>query len=168
MRVPDRADPNIWDDVERLREWTIDQLHRVDLIEFPEDYDYPIDRSDRRAFQLQCVIFDCEGEKQIQKELRRCKRDDPDHYYQIITDSPDLIGYVQTRRGRPKGHAPGLELARGEIARIRQLWRQAFGKVYKKDGTLFPLAVEIAAERHGLTPRELDDYRKNRTPSKRI
>jgi hypothetical protein len=167
MRVPDRADPNIWDDVERLREWTIDELHRVDLIEFPEDYDYPIDRSDRRAFRLLCVIFDCEGEKQIQKELRRCKRNDLDHYYQIITDSPDLRGYVQDQRGRPKGNAPELGLAMGEIARIRQLWKQTFGKGYRK-GKAFSLAAEIAAERHGLTSRELDNYRKNRTPFRRI
>ena len=36
MTTPDRVDPNIWDDVERLREWTIEQLHHVDLIEFAE------------------------------------------------------------------------------------------------------------------------------------
>ena len=45
MSTPDRVDPNIWDDVERLREWTFDQLHRADLayLKMREVEDYPVD-----------------------------------------------------------------------------------------------------------------------------
>ena len=162
--TPDRVDPNIWDDVERLREWTFDQLHRADLayLRKREVEDCPVDP--RRSLSWHLRMEDYKADEAIRISLVRYKRNDPDHYYQIITDSPELRGYVQGRRGRPKGNAPGLELARGEIADIRQLWKQTFGKSYRK-GRAFSLAVEIAAERHGLTSRELDNYRKNRTPS---
>ncbi len=166
MRTPDRIDPNIWDDVERLREWTIGQLHRADLAYLKmQEEDYPVDP--HRSLTWHQLMEYYEADEAIRISLVRCKRNDPDHYYQTITNSPDLIGYVQPRRGRRKGNTPGIEAARGEIANIRQLWKQAFGKVYKK-GRAYSLAVEIAAERHSLTPRELDNYRKNRTPSQRI
>jgi hypothetical protein len=167
MRTPDRIDPNIWDDVERLREWTFDQLHRADLadLKMREAEDYPLDP--RRSLTWHRLMEYYKADEDIRVSLVRCKRNDPDHYYQIITDSPGLRGYVQPRRGRRKGNAPGIAEARSEIADIRQLWKQAFGKSYKK-GRPYSLAVEIAAERHGFTPHELDNYRKNRTPSQRI
>jgi hypothetical protein len=167
MRSPERVDPNIWGDVERLREWTFDQLHRADLayLKTQEVEDYPVDP--HRSLTLHQFMEYYEADEAIRVSLVRLKRNRPDDYYQLLADSPDLKGYVQPRRGRRKGNAPGMEGARREIGDIRQLWKQAFGKVYKK-GETFSLAVEIAAERHGLTPRELDNYRKNRTPSQRI
>ena len=167
MRTPDRVDPTIWDDEERLREWTFEQLHRTDLayLKMLGVEDYPVDP--HRSLTWHRLMEDYKVDEDIRVSLVRCKRNDPNRYYQLITDFPDLRGYVQPRRGRRKGNAPGMEAARGEIADIRQLWKQAFGKVYKKSGA-FSLAVKIAAERHGLTPHELDNYRKNRTPSQRI
>ena len=46
MSISDHVDPNIWDHVERLREWTFDQLHRADLayLKMREVEDYPVIR----------------------------------------------------------------------------------------------------------------------------
>jgi hypothetical protein len=79
-----------------------------------------------------------------------------------LSRNPELKGYLQSMRGRPKGHQPGLEKAWAEIARIRQLWQRAFGRSYIK-GAGFPLSYEIAAERWDVTPEEIDNYRKNRS-----
>ena len=103
------------------------------------------------------------ADEEIRVSLVRCRQNNPGDYYQLITDAPEMRGYVQNRRGRPKGNDPGLDFALDEITRIRQLWKQTFGKSYRK-GKAFSLAFEIAAERHGLTSRKLDNYRKNRTP----
>jgi hypothetical protein len=167
MTTHDRVDPNIWDDVERLRAWTFDQLHRADLadLKMHEAEDYPLDP--HRSLTWHQLMEDYKAEEDIRISLVRSKHNNPNNYHQIITDHPYLRGYVQPRRGRRKGNAPGIEEARREIADIRQLWKQAFGNVYKK-GRAYSLAVEIAAERHGFTPHELDNYRKNRTPSQRI
>jgi hypothetical protein len=149
--------------MERLREWTFGQLHRADLadLKMRGAEDYPLDP--RRSLSWDMWTEYYQADEEIRVSLVRCRRHDPDDYYQIITDSPELRGYVQNRRGRPKGDASGLEFALDEIARIRQLWKQTFGKSYRK-GKASSLAVEIAAERHGVTSRKLDNYRKNRTP----
>ena len=167
MSTPDRVDPNIWDDVERLREWTFDQLHRADLayLKMRELEDYPVDP--HRSLTWHRLMEEDKADEDIRISLVRSKHNNPNNYHQIISDHPYLKGYVQPRRGRRKGNAPGLELAQREIAHIRQLWRQAFSNSYKK-GKAYSLAVEIAAERHGVTPHQLDNYRKNRTSSQRI
>ena len=163
MRTPDPVDPNIWDDMELLREWTFRQLHRADLadLKMRDAEDYSLDP--RRSLTWDRWMEYYHADEEIRVSLVRCRRNNRDNYYRIITDSPELIGYVQDRRGRPNGNTSGLEFALDEIARIRQLWKQTFGKSYRK-GTAFSLAVEIAAERHGVTSRKLDNYRKNRTP----
>jgi len=165
MSTPDRVDPNIWGDVERLREWTFDQLHRADLAYLKTHEVDPVDP--HRSLTWHRLMEDYKVDEDIRISLVRSKRSDPTRYYQLIADDPALRGWLRNGPGRPKGNAPGIEQARREIADIRQLWKQAFGKVYKK-GETFSLAVEIAAERHGLTPRKLDNHRKNRTPSQRI
>lgn len=86
MRTPDRVDLNIWDDVERLREWTFDQLHRADLaylkMQEAEDY-YQVDP--RRSLNWHMLMEHYESVEAIRISLVRCKRNDPDHYYQTIT-----------------------------------------------------------------------------------
>jgi hypothetical protein len=183
MRAPDDRQ-KIWDDPAQLEEWTFRALHLADLkrlrrarinpeedgrIDLPEDYADP-----RRALSLQLINEERDFSRQIRDGLRRAKRRDEDWYYQTITDSPDLVGYLRNKRGRPRGYADEVAAAWAEVGEIRALWKQAFGKKYRKgrrtyrEGRTFSLAIEIAAERYGLDdPVELDNYRKNRVKLKR-
>ena len=121
MRTPDPVDPNIWDDMELLREWTFRQLHRADLadLKMRDAEDYSLDP--RRSLTWDRWMEYYHADEEIRVSLVRCRRNNRDNYYRIITDSPELIGYVQDRRGRPNGNTSGLEFALDEIARIRQL-----------------------------------------------
>jgi hypothetical protein len=158
VRAPDTkvVDQNIWHDPARLREWTIEQLHRADLEGLPSDYPV-VDR--RRALQLQFIVESREVDEQIRDALRRCMRSDPNEYEAVLFRNPELKGYLRNKRGRPGGHPHELIAAWNEVKHIRALWQQAFGRKYRAKS---PTAIEIAAERYNLTPLMLDDYRKNR------
>jgi hypothetical protein len=63
--------------------------------------------------------------------------------------------------GRPRGSSiPGLAEADADVDRIVALWREAFGC---RRRTCPPTAVAIAARRYGLSPAQLETYRKNRS-----
>jgi hypothetical protein len=65
---------------------------------------------------------------------------------------------VRRRRGRPRGSEPGLAEARAEVRRVREIWKRAFGRYYRKAS---PTAVEIAAWRHDFDPERITNYAKN-------
>lgn len=153
MGRPDSASPN--------RE---EQLQRLDSDAYPNPLPSLLDSpgDPRLTWEARYLAEERAADEQIRNELRRVKKNRPEDYDLILSDNPGLKGYLQSVRGRPKGHQPGLEKAWAEIARIRQLWQQAFGRSYIK-GAGFPLSYEIAAERWDVTPEEIDNYRKNRS-----
>ena len=64
------------------------------------------------------------------------------------------------KRGRPRGGASKLDEAVADVARIRDLWQQTFGK---RNRSQPPTAIEIAARRHGLASVQLVNFRKNKS-----
>ena len=122
--------------------------------------DFPGDP--RLTWEARYLAEERAADEQIRNELRRVKKNRPEDYDLTLSRNPELKGYLQSMRGRPKGHQPGLEKAWAEVGRIRQLWQQAFSRSYIK-GAGFPLSYEIAAERWDVTPEEIDNYRKNRS-----
>ena len=159
------VDQDIWNHPDRLRKWTIERLQRLDFRTYPNPLpsllDFPGDP--RLTWEARYLAEERAADEQIRNELRRVKKNRPEDYDLTLSRNPELKGYLQSMRGRPKGHQPGLEKAWAEVGRIRQLWQQAFGRSYIK-GAGFPLSYEIAAERWGVTPEEIDNYRKNRSP----
>jgi hypothetical protein len=158
------VDQDIWNHPDRLRKWTIEQLQRLESDAYPHPLPSLLDTpgDPRLTWDARYLAGERAADEQIRNELRRVKKNRPEDYGSILSHNPELEGYLQSVRGRPKGHQAGLEQAWAEIARIRQLWQQAFGRSYIK-GAGFPLAYEIAAERWDVTPEEIDNYRKNRS-----
>ena len=158
------VDQDIWNHPDRLRKWTIERLQRLDSEAYPNPLpsllDFPGDP--RLTWEARYLAEERAADEQIRNELRRVKKNRPEDYDLTLSRNPELKGYLQSMRGRPKGHQPGLEKAWAEVGRIRQLWQQAFGRSYIK-GAGFPLSYEIAAERWDVTPEEIDNYRKNRS-----
>jgi hypothetical protein len=151
----------IWDDPERLRAWTIEQLYATDLDEVP--WIFGVDCPDRHSPHQQ-HLNSREISAQIRDGLLRCKHEDPELYLRIVGRSEFLQWLMRKRRrGRPTGHVPGLAEAWEEVARIRKLWKRTFGRSLRKES---PTAIEIAAERHSFEPRALNNYRKNKTRSR--
>ena len=158
MRAPDsKVDQTIWNDGERLWMWTIEQLYATDLAEVP--WIFPVDHPDRHS-PHRWSLESREINARVRDELVRCRREDPELYARIVGRSEFLQRLMQKRpRGRPAGHTYGLREAWAEVGRIRKLWRRSFGKVYR---TVYPTAIDIAAERHSFLPRELANYSKNK------
>jgi len=158
------VDQDIWNHPDRLRKWTIEQLQRLDSDAYPNPLPSLLDSpgDPRLTWEARYLAEERAADEQIRNELRRVKKNCQEDFGSILSRNPELEGYLQSVRGRPKGHQPGLEKAWAEIARIRQLWRQAFGRSYIKSAG-FPLSYEIAAERWDVTPEEIDNYRKNRS-----
>ena len=158
------VDQDIWNHPDRLRKWTIERLQRLDSEAYPNPLpsllDFPGDP--RLTWEARYLAEERAADEQIRNELRRVKKNRPEDYDLTLSRNPELKGYLQSMRGRPKGHQPGLEKAWAEVGRIRQLWQQAFSRSYIK-GAGFPLSYEIAAERWDVTPEEIDNYRKNRS-----
>ena len=69
------------------------------------------------------------------------------------------------KRGRPREGASKLDEAVADVARIRDLWQQTFGKRYRSQP---PTAIEIAARRHGLASEQLVAFRKNKSRRSRL
>jgi hypothetical protein len=148
----------IWNDPKRLREWTIEQLYLTDLGDLP--WVYPVDRPERHSPHQQ-YLGSREINEQIRDGLLRCKHEDPEMFVRILNRSPFLAHLMRKRkRGRPRGHTPGLAEAWDEVGRIRRLWQRTFGKRYRSQS---PTAIEIAASRHSFEPHEMENYNKNRS-----
>lgn len=159
------VEQDIWNHPNRLRKWTIERLQRLDTEPYPNPLpsllDFPGDP--RLTWEARYRAEERAADEEIRNELRRTKKNRPEDYDLTLSRHPELKGYLQSMRGRPKGHQPGLQQAWAEIARIRELWQRAFGRSYIKGVAGFPLSYEIAAERWGVTPEEIDNYRKNRS-----
>ena len=165
MKKTDKSvDQDIWNHPDRLRKWTIERLQRLDSAAYPKPLPSLLDSpgDPRITWEARYLAEERAADEQIRNALRRVKKNRQEDFGSILSRNPELEGYLQSVHGRPKGHQPGLEKAWAEIARIRQLWRQAFGRSYIK-GAGFPLSYEIAAERWDVTPEEIDNYRKNRS-----
>jgi hypothetical protein len=154
------VDQDIWNHSDRLRGWTIEQLQRLESDGYPSLLGIPGDP--RRSPEARYIAEERAADEQIRNELRRVKKNSPESYRWTLSLNPELEGYLKSGRGRPKGHQPRVKKAWAEVALIRQLWQQAFGRWYS-GGKSFPLSYEIAAERWGVTPEEIDNYRKNRS-----
>jgi hypothetical protein len=104
MRAPSPLDlQSIWDNSAQLKEWTLDQLHLADLAT-----GHPVD-DPRRALNLQMIVEDRETNRLLADALRHTKRRGGDHYYQLMTESPELAMYLRDKRGRPIGYAASLQ-----------------------------------------------------------
>ena len=157
MKKTDKSvDQDIWNHPDRLRKWTIERLQRLDSEAYPNPLPSLLDSpgDPRLTWEARYLAEERAVDEQIRNELRRVKKNRPEDYDLTLSRNPELKGYLQSMRGRPKGHA--------EVGRIRQLWQQAFSRSYIK-GAGFPLSYEIAAERWDVTPEEIDNYRKNRS-----
>ena len=163
-KIDKSVDQDIWNHPDRLRKWTIERLQRLDSDAYPNPLPSLLDSpgDPRLTWEARYLAEERAVDEQIRNELRRVKKNRPEDYDLTLSRNPELKGYLQSMRGRPKGHQPGLEKAWAEVGRIRQLWQQAFSRSYIK-GTGFPLSYEIAAERWNVTPEEIDNYRKNRS-----
>ena len=78
----------------------------------------------------------------------------------------EIAGLTKTassKRGRPRGSAPGLAEADADITRITALWKDTFGISRRAMAHQSPNAVEIATRRHGVDPDQLENFRKNRS-----
>ena len=121
-------DQDIWNHPDRLRKWTIERLQRLDSEAYPNPLpsllDFPGDP--RLTWEARYLAEERAADEQIRNELRRVKKNRPEDYDLTLSRNPELKGYLQSMRGRPKGHQPGLEKAWAEVGRIRQLWQQAF------------------------------------------
>jgi hypothetical protein len=121
-------DQDIWNHPDRLRKWTIERLQRLDSDAYPNPLpsllDFPGDP--RLTWEARYLAEERAADEQIRNELRRVKKNRPEDYDLTLSRNPELKGYLQSMRGRPKGHQPGLEKAWAEVGRIRQLWQQAF------------------------------------------
>jgi hypothetical protein len=122
------VDQDIWNHPDRLRKWTIERLQRLDSEAYPNPLpsllDFPGDP--RLTWEARYLAEERAADEQIRNELRRVKKNRPEDYDLTLFRNPELKGYLQSMRGRPKGHQPGLEKAWAEVGRIRQLWQQAF------------------------------------------
>jgi hypothetical protein len=152
----------IWDDPERLKWWTLEQLYGVDIRDLTlEDR---IDIMEEHSPHRQDKTDRAGGMGELRRGLLRIKQEDPEMFVQMMTDTPSYWRYVRKRpRGRPPGSAVGIAEAWAERARIRDIWRGTFGKSNRKDP---PTAVDIAAWRHDFDPGELINYGKNRNKLK--
>jgi hypothetical protein len=156
-------DHKIWNDLTRLREWTFERLQQLDLNQDPER-ERDLYADPKRSLHALYLAEERKNDEGIRKPLVRLKKNRPDEYDELISRDPGLVGFARPSRGRPRGQADEVVAAWREVQLIVQLWKNAFGRSYRK-GEEFPLSYEIAAERFGIKPEAIDNYRKN-SPSR--
>jgi hypothetical protein len=132
----------IWNDPQRLRQWTAVLLREV----------ADLDRSGAEARHI---------DNERRRQLQALARIDPARLAQLVARDRHLAKLAKKRpAGRQRGeHAPGLAQAYETVEYIRHKWREAFGRTYRSAS---PTAVEIAASLYGFTPQQLEYYRRNR------
>ncbi len=135
----------IWNDRERLRDWTWGMVRATTDIPY-------------------C----CEGhiradEESKRKWLRWLVEADPRRFARLLKRRPDLVPFTQKRQvGRPRGRAnkPGLAEAWKMNQYIHSKWKEIFGHRHRKG--IAGMALEIAAGVYGFTAQQLKDYNRNR------
>jgi hypothetical protein len=174
MRVPDEIEGTqaIWDDPERLRKWTLEQLDLQDLrlpAKNPRLYVRCLIRlSSGMPDNSRAKIVRLGGEVlQFQESTTRWLESisEVQRAGDEVFAKMEALGFLLRGEsapkvkggGRPRGRAEGLAEAVADIARIRGLWQETFGKRNRKN----PSAIDIAAERHEFTTAQLVNYRKN-------
>ncbi len=116
MKKTDKSvDQDIWNHPDRLRKWTIERLQRLDSDAYPNHLPSLLDTpgNPRLTWEARYLAEERAADEQIRNELRRVKKNRPEDYDLILSDNPGLKGYLQSVRGRPKGHQLGLEQAWG-------------------------------------------------------
>ncbi len=141
----------IWNDRERLRDWTWGMLLSDEL-------------SDRG------VVVPWEAQVRAHEEaqrqwLHRLLRTDPVRYARLITRHRHLAEVV---RARPVGRQPGRSIRLGyrdawETKEfIQRKWREVFGHWYRKDLALEIAAALFSTPRNQITVQQLKDFNNNR------
>jgi hypothetical protein len=97
----------IWNHPDRLRKWTIERLPEAYPNPLPSLLDFP--GGPRLTWEARYLAEERAADKQIRNELRRVKKNRPEDYDLTLSRNPELKGYLQSVRGRPKGHQPGLQ-----------------------------------------------------------
>jgi hypothetical protein len=107
------VDQDIWNHPDRLRKWTIERLQRLDSDAYPNPLPSLLDSpgDPRLTWEARYLAGERAADEQIRNELRRVKKNRQEDFGSILSHNPGLEGYLQSVRGRPKGHQPGLEKA---------------------------------------------------------
>jgi hypothetical protein len=153
VRVPDDR-KEIWNDPQRLEEWTNAALYAFGV----HEDDLPLETlpqmppAERRREALAIAIA-------------AARRGNPEPLRRLFPALAEFIHSPPRRRGqrRPQTNVyerVPLENALDDVRDIRKIWQKHFGKSYApRNG---PSAISIAARRHGLSEDELVNFRKNR------
>jgi hypothetical protein len=175
VRAPDNELAKIWYDPVRLEQRTNDELDALDWgeihlsQELEDHYDLEQLRNVRPDPRLRYeAVYKAALANAHKGNLAPLRK-----LLVEITGDNEVSKFIhepKRKRGqrRPKMPPPWkafedlderLQQAVEDVKRIRRIWREQFHKTYR---SVEPTADAIAARRHGLTERELDNYRKCR------
>jgi hypothetical protein len=152
-----KTDPAIWDDPARLETWT---LHQLEELDFGHDfvnadwYDWQqkyLASMPRDPLAAAVASAEHGNIDPIRKLLPRIAK-----FLHLPPPPPRRRG---PKRKNPRGWTWAIDEARDDVQRVRALWREHFGRVYRSES---PRATEIAAARHDLKEEQLLSDRKTR------
>jgi hypothetical protein len=138
-----------------LKDWTIVRVRLLD-----EEAD-----TGRRYDLLLTPEWRARTEYSVAKSCARCGNLEALRAFLVrLTRDPEIVDFIaEPRRPRGQRRPKGGDWTKDEaviiVQRVRQIWREQYGKWKRSDG----LAEEIAAEICGLTVVEIEEALKRRT-----
>jgi hypothetical protein len=152
-----KTDPTIWDDPTRLEEWTVFQLFKLDADDNEwhnqqlTNWAREVASMPRNPLAAAVASAEYGNLGPLRKLLPAIAR--------FLNPPPSPPPKRGPKRDFFDEFAHAIGEARSDVRRVRALWREHFGRVYR---SVSPRATEIAAQRYGLSEKQLLDDRKNR------